>query len=210
MIPQDVTSIFGRIVSAADVEDAAIALLQKWSSTYLSEVERQHDIAVGALPRIRSWSTVNTFENWPADQLPAALLISTGTIDRPQRVGGGQYRARFALGVAVVCASNNAQRSNSLAKLYIAAHRNVLVQRPSLEIGGRGTDWLGDDYTDLPPEDGRFLSAGMAEFVVEIDDVATANAGPTTPDAPLDPDTDPWADWPTVQTHDEQVELLDA
>lgn len=206
MIPQNVTSIFGRIISGADIEDAAQVLLQKWSSTYLAEVERQHGLTAGELPRIRSWSTVNTFENWPSDQLPASLLISTGTVDRPVREGAGPMRARFALGLAVVCATNNAQRSNWLAKHYIAAHRAVLVQRPSLEIDARGVDWLGDDYTDLPPEDGRFLSAGMAEFVVEIDDVQTTNAGPTRPDVPLDPDTDPWADWPRVETTDIVVE----
>ena len=198
-------SIFQRILSASDVEHFATDLLQKWSSTYIAEVERQHGMDGTELPRIRSWSTVNTFENWPADQLPASLLISTGTVGAPSRSGDGEYTASFALGVAVICASNNASRSNELAKLYIAAHRAILVQRPSLERGAFGVDWLGDDFTDLAAEDGRFLSAGMAEFVVEMRDVVHAKAGPTTPD---DPSDDPWPNWPLTETVDIEVEKV--
>jgi hypothetical protein len=174
-------SIFGRILTAADVEHITSDLLKKWSSTYIAELERQHGMSGTDLPRIRSWSTVNTFEVWPADQLPASLLISTGTVPPPERDGTGRYRVRFNLGIAVVCASNNATRSNELAKLYIAAHRTILVQRPSLEADAFGTEWVGDDYTDLAAEDGRFLSAGMSEFIVEMPDVVSAKAGPLTP-----------------------------
>jgi hypothetical protein len=205
-MPHAEASIFGRIVTGADVEHAASALLKRWSSTYIAEVERQHDIEAGTLPRIRSWSTVNQFENWPADQLPASLLLSTGTVPPPQKNGRGVYRACFTLGIAVVCATNNAARSNELAKLYIAAHRTLLIQRPSLEADARGVDWIGDDYSDLGVEDSRFLSAGMAEFIVEFDDVVSTGAGPVTPDEPLDPDTDPWADWPRVQTTEIDVD----
>lgn len=195
-------SIFGRIVTGADVEQAALASLKKWSSTYLAELERQHGLAEGELPRVRSWTTSPSLDKFPEDQLPAVVLISVGLAPPPEMTGGSVYNARWLLSIAAVVSTATQEASHRLAELYVAAHRALLLNRQSLDgFGANGTEWADESYDDLPFDDTRTLGFGIAHFIVQVDDVQTKYAGPTAPDAPLTPDdTAPWADWPEAQT----------
>jgi hypothetical protein len=204
--PVDETNIFGRIVTGADVEAWVVETLRKWSSTYLAEVERQHGLAGGTLQRVRSWVRAPTFDKWPEDQLPAVLVISTGTIGEPLKDGRGRYRARWAVAVGTVCSARTRDLSHDQAELYAAAHRALLLQRPSLEGRANGVDWATEDYTDLPFDDTRSLGAGRDVFAVEVDDVVSTKAGPVTPADPAPVETDPYPPWPLVETHDEVIE----
>ena len=49
--PPTQPSIFGRIVSGGDVEQACMHLIRKWFSSFLAEKERQDGIVAGALNR---------------------------------------------------------------------------------------------------------------------------------------------------------------
>jgi hypothetical protein len=202
------TTIFGPIVAAADVEDWVFAVLARWSCTYLSEISRQHGITAGALPDVRAWVPAPTFDKWPEDQLPAVFVVSTGTSERPAREGDGRYRARFAIRVGVVCTARRQAEARKLAMLYLAAHRTLLIQRPSLEGHAAGVVWQGDAYTQLNYDDTRTLYSGESSFTVEVDGVCYGDAGPTTPDDPRDPCTDPWPPWSTVKLVDIDVEAI--
>src|SRR3954469_11008205 len=92
----------GPIVTAHDVEQAALATLRKWASTYLGEAEDQHELTRGTLARPRSYTATNSFDKWPEDQLPCVLLVSPGLAQPPNVEGNGRHRAQWALGVAAI------------------------------------------------------------------------------------------------------------
>ncbi len=200
------TSIFGRIVAGADVETWCIDLAQRWFSTYLAEVERQHNIVAGTIARPRVYVRTTSFDKWPEDQLPALMLVAQGILTPPVKHGDGTYTARWLMGLAAVCSARTQQESHDLASLYMAALRNLFIQRPSLDGHANGVDWVDERNDDLEYDDQRSLSSGRAQFLVQVENVSVADAGPVTPDKPLTPDTDPWPGWPTVQTVD--VELI--
>jgi hypothetical protein len=111
------------------------------------------------------------------------------------------------MGVGCICSARTQQESHANAQRYIAAMRQLFIARPSLDGYASGTDWQGEQYDQLDYDDTRSLDIGVGQFTVEVEDIATANSGPTTPDEPLDPDTDPWPDWPVVQTYDIDVDI---
>jgi hypothetical protein len=182
-------STIGPIVSARDVEAAALATLKKWSSTYLGEAEDQHGRDRGALPRLRSYTTTNSFDKWPEDQLPCALLVCPGLAEPPKAEGNGHYRAVFAVGLAVIVSARTEVETEALAKLYVAALRTCLIQQPSLGGFAAGLDWLDESYDDLPSEDLRSLGAGQAIFAVHVNDLSRRYSGPPHPtaDVPVPP-----------------------
>jgi hypothetical protein len=202
-------TIFGRIVSANDVEQAVLATLKKWSSTYIAELERQHGYTAGELQRVRGWVLAPTFDKWPEDQLPGVLVVSPGLIPPPMRDGDGTYRATWSVDVGCCCSARDQQRSHELAQMFVAAHKAIVLQRPSLGGFATACKWMNESYDALAYDDTRSLYAGYATFAIEVANVVTTLAGPTSTDDPLTPDTDPWADWPEVETVDVDVEHVD-
>jgi hypothetical protein len=198
-------TIFGPVVTGGDVEQWCLDLLRKWSGTYLSELERQHGYVAGTLQRVRAWLTAPSFDKWPEDQLPAVVLVSVGLMEPPLREGDGRYRGRWGMSLGVVCSARTQELSHEQSMLYLAAHRAILLQRPSLEGHAAGISWLDEDYTSLPYDDVRSLGAGTAAFSIEVRGITLGDAGPVTPDDPLAPDTAPWPDWPTADTVDVTV-----
>jgi hypothetical protein len=198
----DPRSIFGRIVSGADVEDWCIELLKAWTSTYLSEVERQHGLPGMHYARPRSYVRTISFDQWPEDQLPRIVMASAGQAVPPRKNGDGTFRCWWVMGFGIVCSTRYQQESHEMALNYVAAVRTLFIQRPSLGGNANGVVWLDERYDDLTYDDTRSLSSGQAHFTVEVDNVASAGAGPTKPDVPSD---DPWPYWPIAETVDEQV-----
>jgi hypothetical protein len=199
-------SIFGPIISGGDVEDWCFAVLQKWSCTYLAEVERQHDIPPGSLPPPKGWVPATSFAKWSEDQVPALILACTGMTEAPLKSGDGSYRARWLVRLQVLCSGRTQAIARRLAHLYVAAHANILTQRPSLEGHAAGVVWMGENYTLLEPDDVRSLSAGEALFQVEVDGVRFANAGPVTPSEPQAVCEEPWPPWTTANLVQIEVE----
>lgn len=199
-------TLFERIVTGYDVEQWVVALLKRWSSTYLSELERQHGYIAGTLARVRGWTLAPSFDNWPEDQIPGVLVVSPGLVPPPSKDGYGVYRARWRIDVGCICSARTEQQSHEHAQLFIAAHKSIIAQRPSLEGHASAADWLDENYDPLSFDDTRSLYAGYAGFSIEVDDVLTTGAGPITPDDPLVPDTDPWPLAPQVATHDVEVD----
>src|SRR5262245_28967569 len=188
----------GPIITGRDVELATIALLKRWSGTYLAECERQTARTPGSLPRVRAWTTSPDFETWPEDIIPRGLIVSPGLIEPPKADGTGDYRARWSLGLGVVVSARTMDETMELAKLYIAALRTCILQHQSLEGFAAGVEWLDENYDDLPSIDTRSLGAGQAIFAVEVADVSRRWGGPVTPSEPPTPDTVPLPTDPTV------------
>jgi hypothetical protein len=108
--------------------------------------------------------------------------------------------------VTSVVSASTEQASRRLAHRYTAALRALFTQRPSLDGHAQGVDWIAEEYNVLAYDDQRTLGVARTAFLIEVDDVTTAAAGPPTPAAPHDPATDPWADWPVIKTVDVDVE----
>jgi hypothetical protein len=113
---------------------------------------------------------------------------------------------RWTIEPGVVCSARTQAESHQLAQLYGAAIHTLILQRPSLDGHANGVVWLGESYSDLGYDDTRSLYACRCLFTVEVSNVVYSNAGPTLPDVPLDPDTDPWPDWPVAETVEVEVD----
>jgi hypothetical protein len=199
-------TIFGRIISGADVEDWCEQLVRKWISTYLAEKEEQDGLRRGMLPRPRGWVTAPDVNKWPEDQLPAIIFASTGVPAPPRKGGDGRYRARWDMRVTTVVSASTERDSRRLASRYTAAIRVLFLQHPSLEGHAAGIDWPAEAYNEIAFDEQRSLGHGTVALLIDVDDVTTANAGPATPSETLDPDYQPWPEWPTVKTVDVDVE----
>jgi len=194
---------FGPLVTGVDVENAAMALMRRWFSTYLAELERRNNLAVGTLPRPKGWALAPSFDKWPEDQLPGVIVTSPGTLNPPQMGGDGVYAAWWQIEPGVVVSARTQAESHALAGIYGGALELLFLQRPSLDgFGAGGINWLGIRYDNLGYDDTRSLYAARLQFVIEHDEVASADMGPVTPDEPSD---DAWPPWQEVLTVDIDV-----
>lgn len=190
-------TIFKPIKAGHTLENQVQLVLQRWLPSYLSEVEDQHGMERGTLPRPRSWKRTNEFNKWPEDQIPAVIIISPGLIGKPIRQGK-MYNGRFSLAVASLVSARTPDKAREVAGLYTAAIRAVLVQKRSLEGFARGTDWVQERYDDIRSTESRNIASGQCVFEVELEDIVTWGAGPITPsEPPVDPNV-PFEDWPVV------------
>lgn len=196
-------TLFGRGVSGGDLEQWVVDVLKRWSSTYLSEVERQHGLASCTYPRVRGWSLGVSFDTWPEDQVPGVLVICPGLVPPPVKGGDGVYRARWNVQIGCCCSARTQLESHTMAQHFVEAHRWIMLQKQSLEGWALAVDWLDESYDPITYDDSRSLYAGYATFAIEVDDVGTTLAGPTGDPQP-DP-CDPWPLAPIVETHEEQV-----
>ncbi len=177
-----------------------LPVLREWSDTYIAEVERQHSIEAGSLARVRGWVLSPTFDKWPEDQVPGVLIVSTGVAATPQRHGEGMYRATWSIELGCIASARTQQLAHEQAMLMLAAHKAILVQRPSLEGFAAGTRWMSERYDPLSYDDTRSLYAATATFAVDVENVLFSLAGPVTPDVPPADATLPFAPWPEVDT----------
>jgi hypothetical protein len=211
-------SVFGTIIDDGVVEDAVVAHLKRWFSTYLAEVEDQRGLARGYYERpVASSFTVRTdFDKFPEEMLPFIVVTSPGIDDDPPKDGGGVYRPRWDIAITVFGASSENPRR--MVQRMSAAIRTLLVQKPSLmdpdqpsDIDNlvRGIDWLGsrNDPVPLDEEDSRTVWANRQAFTIEVAGAMVTKAGPgipipdddiPPPPPPVDPNA-PIPDWETVR-----------
>lgn len=203
-------SLFGPIIHAGMVEDAAAATLKLWLPTYLREIERQHDRAQLALPDPKSWlvySQADRPEDWPEAGLPAILLMCPGLKAAPEREGAGTYRARWDLQAGAVVSASRPSQTRQLAQLYGAAIRAAILQRPSLGGFAQAVTWTDEANGDMSPVDSRSLGYTSVAFTVDVTDAVDAMGGPILPDAAAHPDS---PEWPDVTLADATVTLAGA
>lgn len=196
---------FGRIVTAHDIEQAALSVLRTWAPYYLAEVDRQAgDQSTGQLPEPRSYQVWSERDSWPEHQLPAVIVVSPGTTDpRPERDGTG-YRVRWALSVGAVVSASDQHHTRRLAAVYVAALRAVLIQRPALGGLAQGVDWLNEEIV-TEDETARTIALGVADFVVDVPAVVDPSEGPAMPPGDPPPPDDPWPAWPDIEHVDASV-----
>lgn len=166
-------SAYGSLRHVGELEKATVKRLRDLMPQYVQEVERQDGREPGKLPALKSIIRVSEFDRFPEDQLPCAVVVCTGTTGRPAKNSEGYYRATYSVAVAIVTSSSGQQASRDLTQLYMAAVKGCLLQNRSLNSVVSVTDWVSEDFTDLPIDDRRTLFAGQTLFEMELRDVVS-------------------------------------
>lgn len=213
-----ISEIYGPLVTGYDVEQAVISHIRKWMPTYLLVAAEHAERELFSLPLIRSFTTTpREPERWSEDQLPAILCVSPGLVGEPAESGDGDVRATWAIGLAVIVSTSEQETSGEIARLYGAAIRLILIQKPSLGGFADGTTYMGEAYDLITREQARSLGAASIAAEVEVSAIGRRGGG-----LPFDPLGDPNAvlvtdedyrnehlvwpeDWPLFET--EHVEV---
>lgn len=193
-------TVFGPVITGNDVGDAVKAWLVHWLPSYLAEAERDSGRDPGTLPMPRSWSKVPVFSRYNEQQLPAALIVSTGT-DEISRRGDGTYGATFGVTAFVLAQGKDRENALELADRYAGSIARLAVDKPSILGFAEGTDFLGFVPADLPVD---YMPNGWTVGValgIRVNAVVTATGGPSVPD--LDP-----SDLGEVETAEIAVERI--
>jgi hypothetical protein len=187
-------SVYGPLVLATDVEDAATLTLQTWLPQYLAMVSRKIGQTADWLQPPKSYVVSNDAAHWPEDQIPAVVIGSSGTTGKPKR-DARLYRAMWQLQVVVYCSANDRPSTERLAKYYGGAVRATLAQKASLGNFAAGAEWEGEKYDfRIAERDKRTLGSCSNIFCVDVRDVVQALGGP----ALVAPPTTVPPDWPVA------------
>lgn len=201
-------NVYGPLVTLPQVGWAVRAHVRRWQADYVREVERAvafgpdgatpHE--VGRLPLFRSFRRAPRVDKWPEDQLPACIFGSPGLADAPRRDGRGRYSGEWVVALTAVASGADAETTEWLCGIYVAALRLLLDQQPlvpGLEV--ESVRWADEAYDELPFHRGRTLMAGTATFELALKDIASSAHGPLEPAADPVPDPGPF---PEVQSTD--------
>jgi hypothetical protein len=176
-------TVFKEILVASQIEEAALNQLQMWLPTYLREIERQLEIQVGSTPIPEHFSNRNSLDMLPGEKFPKIIAISPGLDTSPLADGQGVYSARWQLGVGCMIAANNEPLGNMQSKIYGAACRKIMIDKPSLGGLARAITWMDEQYEDLPiPNQNMLLKTAVITFQVDCQNVSTRWSGPDHPD----------------------------
>jgi len=202
-----ISSKFGRILSAAQVEDEATTSLKKWFPTYLADQEREMGMRVNSLPNPTNFINRNSFDTLEPEPLPKVVVISEGLASQPTKYGRGQYRAMWNLQVGVAMSAKDEETSNRMVKGYGAAVRGIIVQKmredSSLPIAN--VVWTDERYVDLPIANQIMLfKAAQLSFLVDIEDVVSSWRGPPVPLVTADPN---WGEVATVDVVLDKIKI---
>lgn len=192
------SDVFGPIVYAGHIEDAALDTLRVWLPTYLAELAERAGKRRASLPAPRSWTRVGGIDRrFPENALPTIAVTAASLADTPAQRGDGRVWAAWDLAVGVVVSSGTQDAADDLANLYVAAIRTCLLQRrlPILE-GFEALEWVGEEADEVEADKRRSLAGGVVSFDVRVKDVVDVYAGPTEPDPRPRPHN--YDDLPTV------------
>lgn len=195
-------TIFEPIVTGVMVEQWCVELAERWTSTYLSELERQTGTEPFYYARPRAYVRSISADKWPEDQTPAVIFQMDGVATPPAKDARGSYTMVFLVALRVLAAAATEQAANELAQTLIGAQRALFLQRPTLDGHAHGVSWLNEQPDGLSFDDLRTLSQLRAQLAIEVRDVVNEYGGPTKPDEPSDA---PWPAWPHVKTVDIDV-----
>ena len=180
-----ISEVFGRMLSASQIEEAVVAAMKKWYPTYLREQENQMELPEFTLPIPQNYSDRNKFDMEAPEELPKIVVIAPGTVGAPRKGGGGIYSAVWRLGVGIAIGADNEVDANRLVKAFGAATRGLMMQSSELgPLGAIDIEWTDELYEDLPvPNAVQLVKAASLYFNIDFHDVITRGHGPLVPDS---------------------------
>lgn len=203
-MPVPENDAWGLLVTEVDVDAAVVKTLRKWMPMYLAQVERERELPPGTLARPKDGSFVNTIEDdeFHDHPLPAVIVTTANTNAEPMEDGRHSFSAGWRVIVSSVVRGRTAPETRALAAIFSACVRRVLLQQPDLDSFAAGVDWISSGLQPVvdTSDSGRYLAAGINEFVVYVDSVVDGARGPTAssvvdgsegPYSPPDPENDP-------------------
>jgi len=200
--PVTLDPVWGPLITEVDVDLAVIKTLRKWLPMYLAQVERERDLDVGTLARPKAGAYTNTIEDdeFHDHPLPAIIVTTASTTAAPVQTADSSYETAWRVIVSSVTRGRTAPETRALAALFSASVRRVLTQQASLDGFSGGVQWVASGLQPVTDstDQGRYLAAGINEFVVFVDNVLAPDLGPggapydpadpeNNPDSPLDP-----------------------
>lgn len=207
-----ITDVFGPIVIAPDIEDAVKETLEAWTPTVIQEIELQHGLQRGQIALPKTYATRERFRSFPEDRMPACVVVSAGLAQEPMADGEGTFNAWFGIGVGFAAVARDAKSASFLTKVYVAAARWILVNKSGLRdadgnIRASMIEWVDESYDEeIETTDERTIMAAYVLFRVNVDSVVSRAGGPITPPDPIQT---PGSDWPTAETTDVEVVMID-
>lgn len=215
MVDAVVNDIFGNMMSAAQLEDAATSALKRWFPTYLAEAERQFMFPKGTLTAPKNYLNRDNFISEKGEDIPKIVVISQGLATQPV-VFQGRYMASWQLGIGIATAATPETRANRMVKAYGAAIRALMLENQTLGVGPDDPDdgsgillyiaairWVGENYNDVLTDNQIALyKSASVHFVIDVDNVSQRGGGPEVPTliAPTEH---------TVQTVETTIELVE-
>lgn len=170
--------MFGRIVTAADVDQAVTDTLKTWLGYYLDEVARQ----AGADPitHPRTWAArQGDVTTWPEDRFPAVIVV---TQNLALTDGAQEATGATTTSVVVYVNAKGDQAARRLAMRYIAAVRVCLTHKQSLDGFADSTQAVDETYTVVGADDTRTLSGAQVDVQIAVaGGVNTRYGGPSGP-----------------------------
>lgn len=181
-----ISDVFGRMLSASQIEEAVVASMRKWYPTYLKEQEAQMGLPKSTFPIPENYSDRNKFDMEAPESLPKIVVIAPGTVGAPRKNGNGTYSAVWRLGIGIAIGAETEVEANRLVKAFGAAARGLMMQSSELgALGAKDIIWTDELYEDLPiPNAVQLVKAASLYFNIDFYDVVTRGQGPVVPDQP--------------------------
>jgi hypothetical protein len=145
-----------------------------WAPSYLAVMARR--TGHSKLDTFKSYETVFDLTKYNEDIIPACVVVAPGLLTQPTREKHG-YRARWGVGIGCVVAGKDRDNTYSLATLYTAAVRSLVVQNSSLGGFADGTEWISERYDNLDTSDLRTIAAGIIQLGIDVVAVVNPRAG---------------------------------
>jgi hypothetical protein len=124
-------------------------------------------------------AVIATVKRWAPSYLAVMArrtVVAPGLLTQPTREKHG-YRARWGVGIGCVVAGKDRDNTYSLATLYTAAVRSLVVQNSSLGGFADGTEWISERYDNLDTSDLRTIAAGIIQLGIDVVAVVNPRAG---------------------------------
>jgi hypothetical protein len=184
---------FGPLVLSPDIDDATIATLREWFPTYMERhaEERDLDLTQIQLPKSGQFAAVIDDEQFPDYNLPSIIVTTAQTEGEPTQDGNGNYFAAWNVVVSAIVRGRNALETRQLAGHFEGCVRRILVQQ-GIDLPGE-VKWRGSNVAPVmdPTNSGRFIAAGMGNYLAYVDEVVQEGVGPnkdSNPYPPADPE----------------------
>lgn len=193
-------SIYGPIITTADIEDAVRATLRRWLDTMLGEVERQSDERwdLRQIARPRSWQLVTDYQAPTADRRLPCVAIEAGPEERTNSADGW-VNANLGLSIIVIAKGQDREKTRETLAGLVTGLLMVLEKHGDMDGFAVGTA-IGDITRDaISPAKSKTIAGATIPISVLVDHVANRWGGPSEPDAP--PPTDLPEESPDYPAH---------
>ena len=123
------SAIFGPMISASEIEEAAIETVKFWLPTYCAEMERRLSLRKGTLIAPQNYTNRNSFDTVEGEKTPKIVVICTGLGAGPLKHAAA-YSAMWRVGVGVATGAKTERECNRNVKAYAAAIRSLMMHKP--------------------------------------------------------------------------------